>query len=109
METVSICGLCLERLKYQINNAKKRTVNSGGQTRPGKILLESYNTGDPDEIVDILEIYHAKDRTLEGVHETLAELAYSASVLTRESLNFGFNGEGHFGLFLDLNAAVANS
>jgi len=109
METLSICGLCLERLKHQINNAKKRTVNSGGQTRPGKVLLESYNTGDPDEIVDILEIYHTKDRTLEGVQETLAELAYSASVLTRESLHFDFNEEGHFGLFLDLNAAVANS
>ena len=108
METLSICGLCLERLKYQINNAKKRTVNSGGQTRPGKVLLESYNTGDPDEIVDILEIYHAENRTLEGVQETLAELAYSASVLTREPLHFGFNEEGHFGLFLSLNATVTN-
>ncbi|MGD0283209.1 MAG: hypothetical protein ABSB95_12705 [Dissulfurispiraceae bacterium] len=103
METLSICGLCLERLKYQIRNAKKRTVNSGGQTRPGKILLESYNTGDPDEIVDILEIYHVKDRTLDGVQETLDELAYSASVLTREALHFGLNEEGHFGLFLSLN------
>src|SRR5208282_841552 len=109
METASICGLCLERLKYQIRNAKKRTVSSGGQARPGEILLESYNTGDPDEIVDILEIYHVKDRTLEGVQETLAELAYSASVLTREPLHFGFNEEGHFGLFLSINAPVANS
>jgi|SRR5208283_1068684 len=108
METLSICGLCLERLKRQISNAKKRKVNSGGQTRPGKVLLESYNTSDPDEIVDILEIYHAKDRTLEGVQETLAELAYSASVLTRESLQFDFNEEGHFGLFLSLNANVTN-
>lgn len=103
METASICGLCLERLKYQIRNAKKRTDNSGGQTRPVKILLESYNTGDPDEIVDILEIYHVKDRTLDGVKETLAELAYSASVLTREALHFDFNDEGHFGLFLSIN------
>ena len=109
METLSICGLCVERLKYQINNAKKRTSNNGGQTRPEKVLLESYNTGDPDEIVDILEIYHVKDRTLEGVQETLAELAYSASALTRESLHFGINEEGHFGLFLSLNATVSNS
>src|SRR5208283_1021744 len=108
METLSICGLCLERLKYQINNAKRKTANSGGQTRPGKILLESYNTGDPDEIVDILEIYHVKDRTPEGVRETLDELAYSASVLTREALHFGFNEEGHFGLFLSFNTTVAN-
>jgi hypothetical protein len=102
METASICGLCLERLKYQIKNAKKKTENGGGQTGPGKILLESYNTDDPAEIVDILEIYHVKDRTLEGVQETLAELAYSASVLTREALHFGINEEGHFGLFLSL-------
>ncbi len=108
METLSICGLCLERLKYQIRNAKKRTVNSGGQTCPGKILLESYNTGDPDEVVDILEIYHVKNRTFEGVQETLDELAYSASVLTREALHFGLNEEGHFGLFLSVNAADSN-
>ncbi len=104
METLSICGLCLARLKSQISNAKKRAANNGGQTFAGKIILESYNTGDPDEIVDILEIYHVKDRTLEGVQETLAELAYSASVLTRESLHFDFNEEGHFGLFLSVNA-----
>ena len=108
METQSICGLCLERLKYQIRNAKKRTQNSGGQAGSGRILLESYNTGDPDEIVDILEIYHVKDRTLQGVQETLSELAYSASVLTREELQFDFNEEGHFGLFLSLDATVAN-
>ncbi len=103
METASICGLCLERLKYQIRNAKKRTENGRGQTGTRKILLESYNTGDPDEIVDILEIYHAEDRTLEGVQKTLDELAYSASVLTREALHFGINEEGHFGLFLCIN------
>ena len=108
METLSICGLCLERLKHQISNAKTRSVNNGGRTRPREILLESYNTGDPDEIVDILEIYHVKDRTLEGVQETLSELAYSASVLTREPLRFGLNEEGHFSLFLSLNASVAN-
>ena len=104
METLSICGLCLERLKYQINNAKKRTSNNGSRSGAGKILLESYNTGDPDDIVDILEIYHIKDRTLEGVQETLDELAYSASVLTRESLHFDFNEDGHLGLFLSINS-----
>jgi hypothetical protein len=96
-------------LKFQIDNAKKRTTNNSGQTLTGKILLESYNTGDLDEIVDILEIYHVKDRTLEGVQETLDELAYSASVLSRESLQFGFNEEGHFALFLSLNPTAANS
>jgi len=59
--------------------------------------------------VDILEIYHVKDRTLEEVQETLDELAYSASVLTREPLHFGFNEEGHFGLFLSLNEIVTSS
>ncbi|MBF0557220.1 MAG: hypothetical protein HQL08_00405 [Nitrospirae bacterium] len=108
METQSICGLCLERLKYQIKNAKKRAMDSGSNSGCGRIMLECYNTADPDEIVDILEIYHAKDRTLQGVKETLSELAYSASVLTREPLQFDFSEEGHLGLFLLLDATVAN-
>jgi len=103
METLSICGLCLERLRFQIRNAKKRMADNGSQVVARRILLESYNTSDPEEIVDILEIYHAKDRTLEGVQQTLDELAYSASVLTRESLQFDFNDEGHYGLFLSVN------
>ena len=95
METASICGLCLARLKYQIKNAKKKATD-------GKVLLESYCTSDPGEIVDILEIYHVTDRSLKGVMETLADLSCSASVLTRESLYFDFNEDGHLGLYLSL-------
>ncbi len=102
METASVCGLCLGRLKYQIDNAKKRAAADSRRVRSGRVLLESYYTGEPDEIIDILELYHVKDRTLEGVVETLAELSYSASVLTRESLHFDFDKEGHFGLYLSL-------
>ncbi|MBF0505842.1 MAG: hypothetical protein HQL09_03305 [Nitrospirae bacterium] len=102
METSSICGLCLGRLKYQIKNAKNRAADGTGRAFSGRVLLESYFTCDPDEIVDILEIYHVTDRTLEGVMETLAELSCSASVLTRESLHFDFNEDGHLGLYLSL-------
>jgi len=41
MEALSICGLCLERLKYQIRNAKKRTVNNGGQTGPVTVITQA--------------------------------------------------------------------
>jgi|SRR5208283_3111525 len=99
METAGICGLCLERLKYQIKNAKKKAED-------GRVLLESYCTSDPGEIVDILEIYHVTDRTLEGVTEALEELSCSASVLTRESLCFDFNEDGHLGLYLSLSPVV---
>ncbi len=106
MDTSSICGLCLGRLKYQISNAKKRAADGSGRALSGGVLLESYFTCDPDEIIDILEIYHATDRTLEGVMETLAELSCSASALTRELVYFDFNEEGHLGLYLSLSQCL---
>ncbi|HAM52442.1 MAG TPA: hypothetical protein DCP92_17730 [Nitrospiraceae bacterium] len=53
-------------------------------------LLESYNTGELEDIVDILELYDLEKRTLESLQEKLDELAYTVSVLMNETLMFGF-------------------
>jgi hypothetical protein len=101
MEGVKIYGLCLERLRYQITNARKR-VGSEGPEYPERVLMESYNTGETDEIIDILELYDIEDRTPDIVREKLEDLAYTVSELVRETVLFDYTDEGHLGLYLAL-------
>ncbi len=101
MEGVKIYGLCLERLRYQITKAKERTERDGA--REGTpLLLESYNTGDLEDIIDILELYDLNDRTFFEMKEKLEDLAYTVSELLREEISFGYTREGHLGLYLSL-------
>lgn len=102
MEEAKIYGLCLERLKHQIDNAKKKIKDEPYQYQDC-FLLECYNTGEIDDIIDILELYDVQERTFKQVGEKLEELAYTISLLARETLFFGFTREGHLGLYLSLN------
>jgi hypothetical protein len=97
MEGVKIYGLCLERLKHQIGIAQKRAALSS--RAEDRILLECYNTGDSEEIIDILELYDVEERSAEGVAEKLDELAYTVSELLREHLTFDYTSDGHLGLY----------
>ena len=99
---VKIYGLCLERMRHQINIAKKKS-QTGEFVEDDTFLLESYNTGDIDDIIDILELYDIEEKNLKGLHDKLEELADTVSILTRETLRFGFTDEGHLGLYLTLN------
>jgi hypothetical protein len=99
MEGVKIYGLCLERLKHQITNARKRVEDNEELCRD-IFLLECYNTGEIDEIIDILELYDIEDRTPALLREKLEDLAYTVSELLRERLSFDFTSDGHLGLYL---------
>lgn len=99
MEGVKIYGLCLERLRVQISNARGR-IKDGLPRFAGSVLLESYNTGEVDDIIDILELYDVEERTFEAVREKLNDLAFTVSELTREKLSFNLTNEGHVGLYL---------
>jgi hypothetical protein len=100
MDDAKIYGVCISRLKHQIENAR---LKADKRCPPFEhILLESYLTGDVEEIIDILELYDVKPRDLENLMSVLEDLAYTLSVLTREPLSFGFTEEGHFGLYLIL-------
>ncbi len=101
-DNAKIYGLCLYRLKYQIERALGRAEGRGGK----QLILESYNTSDIDEIVDILEIYDLQEKTQEELEAKLGELAYTVSILTRQSLFFDYDGRGDLGLYLDLDRAV---
>ncbi len=102
MDGVKVYGLCLERLKYQIALAKKR--QEGSPHGSSYFLLESYNTGVLDDIVDILELYDLEDKTPELLREKLDDLAYTVSTLLGHSLVFDYTGEGHLGLYLATRA-----
>ncbi|MGD1075089.1 MAG: hypothetical protein ABR903_03295 [Thermodesulfovibrionales bacterium] len=100
-DAVKIYGLCLERLQYQIKNAKN-PVKAWTHPCPDQILLESYRAGDLEDIVDILELYDLEERTFESLKEKLEDLAYTVSVLINETLTFGFDEDGHLGLYLSI-------
>lgn len=106
MEGVKIYGLCLERLKHQITKARQRAENEAVQGE-SRIVLECYNTGELDEIIDILELYDVEDRTWAKVREKLEELAYTVSELLRQPLLFDYTDEGHLGLYLALREESA--
>jgi hypothetical protein len=97
MKDAKFYGLCLERLRFQIGNAKKRIAVADHLCEG--LLLECYNTGDPEEIIDILELYDIEDHTLSGVFEKLDDLACTVSLLLREKIGFGLTGNGDLGLY----------
>ncbi len=97
---VKIYGLCMERLRHQIDIARSR-IEKGLQGDATKVVLECYNTGDVDDIIDILELYDiGDDRSADTLRDKLDELAYTASLLMREKVEFGFNGKGQLCLYL---------
>ncbi len=101
MEGVKIYGLCLERLRHQINIARQRVEREPGRHHE-RFLLECYNTGELEEIIDILELYDVQERTAEEIREKLDDLAYTVTELLREPILFDYTDEGYLGLYLAL-------
>lgn len=106
MDTVKIYGLCLERLKLQIDLAKKR-VKGSPCAADQVVMMECYNTGESEDIIDIMELYDIEERTPEAVRTKLEELEYTVSVLLREKVRFGFTEEGQLGLYLVIAGSVS--
>lgn len=101
MDEVKIYNVCLQRVKFQITNAKRRL--DGFVPPAEKLVLESYNTGDIDEIIDILEIYDLDRHDRRGLEEKLEDLAYTVSILVKESVAYDYDVKGNLGLYLILN------
>lgn len=99
MEDVKIYGVCLMRLAHQLKIADQKIAGNGNAAHD-RVLLESYCTGDIDEIVDILELYDLDEHTGAALREKLQELAYTVSLLVRRTIAFGYTEEGHLGLYL---------
>jgi hypothetical protein len=98
MDEGKIYNICLQRVKFQITNAMQRLKNA---TPPsGRLILESYNSGDIEEIIDILEIYDLEDRTRNGLAEKLDDLTYTVSALVRTQIAFDYDEKGNLGLYL---------
>lgn len=95
MDGIKIYGLCIDRLKHQIANAGRISAKDNGA-----VLLESYESANPKDLIDILELYDIGDQDSESVQDRLAEMAETASALTQENLKFGHTPEGYIGLYL---------
>ena len=100
MDEAKIYNVCLQRVKFQITSAKQRL--NGSIPAGGRIVLESYQTGEIDEIIDILELYDLEAHTREGLAEKLEDLAYTVSVLVKEKVAFDYDEKGDLGLCLTL-------
>lgn len=101
IEGIKIYGVCLERLEHQINVAGSRLKKENIQDRE-RIELECYNTGDVDDIIDILELYDIKDKGLETLKEKLNEVAGDVSLFMGKTVEFGFSDNGYLSLYLRL-------
>lgn len=101
MDEAKIYNVCLQRVKFQVGNAKLKS--HGGSSGKAKTILESYNTGDVEEIIDILEIYDIDVRDRNGLHEKLDDLAYTVSLLVGDEVSFDYDEKGNLGLYLNLN------
>ena len=95
LKDFKLYNVCVMRLRHQIDIAQKN-----GKITGGRALLESYCTGDLEEIIDIHELYDIEDRTLEGVMRKLEGIAKDAALFVKENIEFGFNAEGHLCLYL---------
>ncbi|MGO9380349.1 MAG: hypothetical protein ACLP29_17610 [Dissulfurispiraceae bacterium] len=104
MDGVKVYGLCLGRLKHQLNIARKRFSETSAWQ--GNILLESYNTSNIDDLIDILDIYDIEDRTWDGLMNKLDDLAQTVSALMRETLIFAITDESHLGLYFVISDSV---
>lgn len=97
MKNSKIYGICLDRLSELIGKAKVR-MNGSRQDR--QVLLESYNTGNVNDIVYILDLYDLEEHTYTGLIKELEFVASSISEVMRETLTFGYCESGHLGLYL---------
>src|SRR5512139_2724258 len=95
-----VYGICLERVGHLITKGRQRL--NGNSHRQGQVLLESYCTGNINDIVYILVLYDLKERTPEGLTRELEKVASTLSRVAHEELSFGYTEEGHLGLYLTL-------
>lgn len=98
MDEAKIYNVCLQRVKFQITNAKQRL--SSNTYSDARLVLESYNTGDIAEIIDILELYDLEEHTRTGLTEKLDDLAYTVSVLVKDKISFDYDEKGNLGIYL---------
>ena len=100
MDEAKIYNVCLQRVKFQITNAKQKL--NGSSRAEERTILESYCTGDVGEIIDVLELYDLGSHDRSGLHEKLEDLAYTVSILVREPVTFDYDAKGHLGLYLTI-------
>lgn len=95
LENFKLYGVCVERLKHQLSLARKRV----GDRIVDRVVLEGYQTGDIDEIIDILEFYDIEAKTPAALQSKLEELAHDVSLFIKETIEFGYDDNGNLCLY----------
>jgi len=95
LENFKLYGVCVERLKHQLALARKRV----GDRAVDRVVLEGYQTGDIDEIIDILELYDIEEETPEALRGKLEDLAHDVSLFIKETIEFGYDDNGNLCLY----------
>ena len=88
-------GLCVERLKHQI-----KIASSSGRMSDMPVVLESYCTGDIEEIIELLELYDLEDKSHAGLMQRLSDLAKDAGLFIKEKIRFDYNEDGELCIYL---------
>lgn len=104
MQRARIYGICLERLSVLIGKAKARLTGEGHWAR---VILESYHTGDIDDIVYILELDDIEERTQRGLRKEIDYLTSTLSEASGEMLSFDYCEAGYLGLYLTVGDGTA--
>ncbi len=100
-EGLKLYGVCLERLQHQISQALSRTNGARG-----RVVLESYMTSDPQEIIELLELFDIEHEDMESVMRKLKEIAEDVSMMVKRRVEFGFSDEGELCLYLVLERDI---
>jgi len=100
VEGFKINNICLDKLIESIDAARKNGHDTADKN--GRILVESYNTSEAEEIIRILGLHDIKERTFEGVRDKLDDLSLTLSCFTQEELVFDFSEQGKLGLYLSV-------
>ena len=95
LENFKLYGVCVERLKHQLANARKRV----GDRVVDRVVLEGYQTGDIDEIIDLLEFYDIEEKTPEALQDKLEDLAHDVSLFVKEIIEYGYDDNGNLCMY----------
>ena len=102
LENFKLYGVCVERLKHQLANARKRV----GDRVVDRVVLEGYQTGDIDEIIDLLEFYDIEEKTPEALQGKLEDLAHDVSLFVKEIIEYGYDDNGNLCMYWRMKKPV---
>ena len=83
-------------------NARKRV----GDRVADRVVLEGYQAGDIDEIIDLLEFYDIEEKTPGALQDKLEALAHDVSLFVKEIIEYGYDDNGNLCMYWRMKKPV---